>query len=42
MKVMLKLHIDNIVQFGGVWRGDIGMHFTPAMWDEWFSNYKGV
>ena len=37
---MLKLHIDNIVQFGGMWRGDIGMHFTSTEWQTWFENYK--
>eukprot|EP01127_Copromyxa_protea_P004849 TRINITY_DN1466_c0_g1_i1.p1 TRINITY_DN1466_c0_g1~~TRINITY_DN1466_c0_g1_i1.p1 ORF type:complete len:312 (+),score=49.67 TRINITY_DN1466_c0_g1_i1:212-1147(+) len=40
MKVMLKLHIDNIVQFGGMWRGDIGMYFTPEKWNVWFANYQ--
>jgi len=40
LKVMIKLHIDNIERFGGMWRGDIGSYFSDTEWTIWFKNYK--
>eukprot|EP01128_Nolandella_sp_AFSM9_P000601 TRINITY_DN10750_c0_g1_i2.p1 TRINITY_DN10750_c0_g1~~TRINITY_DN10750_c0_g1_i2.p1 ORF type:complete len:420 (-),score=89.03 TRINITY_DN10750_c0_g1_i2:1039-2148(-) len=40
LRMSLKLHVDMLKPVNGQWRGDIGMYFTPPMWDEWFTNYE--
>jgi hypothetical protein len=36
---MLKPHVD-LINDPPHWRGDIGLNFTEAMWQQWFDSYN--